>query len=69
MNRTDATDKMIEELARQTATPIESVKELYESEVRTLEAEARVDRFIHVLAGKRVKRKLRRKRAVSRTHR
>lgn len=58
-HRSSANDKLIEELARQTATPVESVKKLYENEVKTLQADAKVDRFIGVIAGKRVKRKLR----------
>jgi Protein of unknown function (DUF3562) len=58
-DRLNANENLIEHLARQTATPIELVKDLYEKEVKTLKADATVDRFVSVIAAKRVKRKLR----------
>jgi hypothetical protein len=57
---------LIEDLARQTAVPIALVKELYEDEVTKLKADATVENYIGVIAGQRVKRKLRsRRRAVA----
>jgi len=58
-DRPNANEALIEDLARQAATPIELVKDLYEKEVKTLKADATVDKFVSVIARKRVKRKLR----------
>jgi Protein of unknown function (DUF3562) len=49
---------VIEDLAQQTAAPVELVKELYEDEVTKLKAGATVDNYIGVIASQRVKRKL-----------
>jgi hypothetical protein len=49
---------VIEDLARRTARPVELVKELYEDEVRKLEAGATVQNYIALIAGQRVKQRL-----------
>jgi hypothetical protein len=55
---------VIEDLARQTAAPVELVKELYEDEVTKLTADATVENYIGVIASQRVKRKLQARRRV-----
>jgi len=45
-------------LAEKTHTPVALVKTLYDREVATLEAQARIKNFIALLASKRVKRDL-----------
>jgi hypothetical protein len=57
--RRQANTDVIEDLARRTARPVELVKELYEDEVRKLEAGATVQNYIAVIASQRVKQKLR----------
>lgn len=58
---------LIEDLARQTAAPVELVKQLYEDEVTKLTAAATVENYIGVIASQRVKRKLQaRRRVISR---
>jgi Protein of unknown function (DUF3562) len=65
--RSKSNKDVIEDLAQQTATPVELVKDLYEDEVNKLRAGATVDDFIGILASQRVKRKLRgRRRGASR---
>ena len=54
-----AHQNVIEDLAQQTAAPIELVKDLYEDEVTKLKAGATVENYIGVIASQRVKRKLR----------
>jgi hypothetical protein len=60
--RRQANKDVIEELARHTAAPLELVKDLYDDEVTRLKAYARVDSYIPVIASRRVKRKLRKRR-------
>ena len=50
---------VIEDLAQQTAAPVELVRDLYEDEVTKLKAGATVENYIGVIASQRVKRKLR----------
>lgn len=50
---------VIEDLARQTSTPVELVRDLYEEELTKLKASATVDNFVGVIATQRVKRRLR----------
>jgi hypothetical protein len=57
-----AQQDVIEDLAQQTATPIELVNDLYEQEVTKLKAGATVKNYIGVIASQRVKRKLRARR-------
>jgi hypothetical protein len=59
-----ANNDVIEDLAQQTAAPVDLVKELYEDEVTKLKAGATVENYIGVIAGQRVKRKLRLRRCV-----
>jgi Protein of unknown function (DUF3562) len=59
-----ANNDVIEDLAQQTAAPVDLVKELYEDEVTKLKAGATVENYIGVIAGQRVKRKLRLRRRV-----
>ena len=54
-----ASKDVIEDLARQTATPTQLVRDLYDEEVAKLKAGATVDNFIGVIASQRVKRHLR----------
>lgn len=49
---------VIADLARQTAAPVELIKDLYENEVTKLKAGATVEKYIPVIASQRVKRKL-----------
>jgi predicted transcriptional regulator len=64
--RPEKNKDVIEDLARQTAAPVEVVKDLYEDEVTRLKADATVENYIGVIASQRVKRKLRaRRRAVA----
>jgi Protein of unknown function (DUF3562) len=54
----------ISALAKQTRTAVEVVRDLYEDEIATLMVQASVKNFIGVIAGRRVKQRLReRKRA------
>ena len=58
MYRTGPGDGPLRALARETNTSFERISELYEEEVARLAATARVNRFIPVLAARRVKRRL-----------
>lgn len=56
-------DGTVRALAAQTNSPIEIVEHLYDQEMATLQATASVKKFIEVIAGRRVKRRLLKKRA------
>jgi hypothetical protein len=47
-------------LARETRTPVEVVRTFYDQELAGLESEATVKNFIQIIAGRRVKERLRR---------
>jgi hypothetical protein len=51
-------DSPLRALARQTNVPLEKIAALYEEEVARLASNARVRRFIPVIAARRVKRRL-----------
>jgi Protein of unknown function (DUF3562) len=51
-------DEPLRLLARETNTPMETISELYKEEVARLAATARVNRFIPVIAARRVRRRL-----------
>ncbi len=51
-------DAAVTALAKQTKTPFDVVKNLYDREMGTLRAEASVTRFLGVIASRRVKRQL-----------
>jgi hypothetical protein len=55
----NSNNDVIEELARRTNVPVQVVRDLYEAEVTKLTADATVNNFIGVIAGQRVKRRLR----------
>lgn len=46
-------------LAAQTRAPVDIVRHLYEEELAALDAEATVKNFIGIIAGRRVKQRLR----------
>ena len=56
---------VIEDLARQTSTPVQLVRDLYEEELTKLKASATVDNFVGVIATQRVKRRLRAQRGTA----
>ena len=56
---------VIESLARQTSTPVQLVRDLYEEELARLKAGATVDNFVGVIATQRVKRRLRAQRRMA----
>ena len=49
----------ISALAKETRTAVEVVRDLYEDEITTLRVQASVKNFIGVIAGRRVKQRLR----------
>ena len=51
-------DGTLRALAVQTNCPIELVEDLYDQELANLQATSSVKRFIEVIAGRRVKRRL-----------
>jgi len=57
-----ARESAIEFLARETGTPVDTVKEIYRAEREKLERSARIKTFVPVLAHGRVKSILRRER-------
>ena len=57
--RSRADEAAVAALARESATSFDRVKTLYEEEVATLVAQAKVKQFIGVLATRRVKQQLR----------
>ena len=50
---------VIDDLARQTSTPVQLVRDMYEEELTKLKVSATVDNFVGVIATQRVKRRLR----------
>jgi Protein of unknown function (DUF3562) len=56
-------DAAISSLATETQTPREVVRRLYDEEMAALQANAKVGSFIGVIAGRRVKKRLKAQRA------
>ena len=52
-------ESRVSEIARKTHTPLEVVRDLYEEELADLEAHSAVESFLDVIAGRRVKERLR----------
>jgi hypothetical protein len=50
LNRASKHEQVIESLARELDTPVDHVRELYESEHARLESEARVKTFVTIIA-------------------
>jgi hypothetical protein len=58
MTSANVRDGSLRALARETNTPIETITVLYDEEVARLTSTARVNRFIPVIAARRVRRRL-----------
>ncbi len=54
-----AKDTTVDAIARETAAPADIVKALYEEEIASLNAQARLKQFVPVIAINRVKQRLR----------
>ena len=54
-----ADDTTVDAIARETAAPADIVKALYEEEIASLNAQARLKQFVPVIAINRVKQRLR----------
>jgi hypothetical protein len=52
--------RIADSIARDTAEPIELVSRIYREELAALVREARVTQFLHVIAGRRARLRLRR---------
>jgi Protein of unknown function (DUF3562) len=55
----NADDTTVDAIARETAAPADIVKALYEEEIVSLNAQARLKQFVPVIAINRVKQRLR----------
>jgi len=55
-------DAVINDIARDSSTPVDVVRALYEEEVAALAAQAKLKGFIGVIAARRVRQRLRRSR-------
>jgi Protein of unknown function (DUF3562) len=60
ISKTNRDESAVAALAQKTHTPIEVVKHLYDEELADLQANSAVKSFIDVIAGRRVKERLRR---------
>jgi Protein of unknown function (DUF3562) len=58
MNSANVRDGSLRALARETNIPLETIAVLYDEEVARLTSSARVNRFIPVIAARRVRRRL-----------
>ena len=59
ISKTSRDESTVAALAQKTHTPIEVVKHLYDEELADLESKSTVKSFIDVIAGRRVKERLR----------
>jgi hypothetical protein len=60
MPNTASDESTVSAIARKTRTPIEVVKHLYDEEFAELKSNSAVKNFLEVIAGRRVKERLRR---------